>query len=1155
MMKRNLNTSYRLVWNEVLGAFVVVSELAKAKGKRSTAVLALAVAGLVASPAALADDATDNISTIVAGDVASNTVISNHDTQLVFGTANNTVINTGQEYGDDDDANSGGQFVQTGGVANQTTINANGLQGVLTGGSATDTTVNSGAGQSVHGQATNTVLNSGAQWVHSGGSVFGTVINEGGYQLVKAGAQASGTVVNTGAQGGPDAENSDGMFVAGTATDTTINANGRQIIAAGGLATSTVIKADGDQSVHGSAINTLLEGGFQYVHEGARAEGTVISQNGWQVVKNGATATDTTILNGTGTEVANGNSASSQSVQAGGSALNTTIGDDSPSGELLTDLSYQMVDGGRAENTTINNGGVQSVFAGGTAIGSVVNRGGRLEVSIWQDEPVAGKTAVAGSANNVTVEADGILSVDAGTSATDVVIKQGGALWATTDSTVTGTNSLGDFFIDGTTHIATNVLLENGGRLDVPGNGIADTTTVNQGGILAVATGGKAQNIVMHDGGVLIADTGATVSGTNTTGAFGIDGATGKASNLRLDNGSQFTVLGNGSADNTTVGAGSTLNVVQGGTLTGTTTFGDGASLTGSATNSGQLHFSNGNAAISGSVSGDGQLLKEGNGTLTVSNGTLSQSQVTLNQGTLALNNAIINSDIIAQSGTQVRLTGNSVMNGAIDPTDVTLDSAASWNIQRGAAVKSVLDNLDNAGTISFTPATGSQFVPETLTVTNLTGRNGTINMSIRLDDPAFPTDMLVIDGGQATGKTWLNFTHTGDAGLGLATTGNGIKVVDAINGATTEAGAFALGRKLQAGAYNYTLSHGSADENWYLTSEAGYRAEVALYASLFAQSMDYDRALAGTYSQRSSAVNDQGIWGRIQGGHTGRDGNGGIAQGDTPESSGSYGFMQLGGDLFKHDTGTLSLTTGLYGAVGQSSVDVKNDDRSAAGSVRDTVYSIGGYLTAVHDASGLWADIVAQGSRHSLKANSSDNHFDTDGTGWLASVETGLPFNISQGLVLEPQLQYVWQGLSLDDGHDNGGYVNFGDGSAQHVRAGIRFGSSSEMDFGQGTSAVTGFADSMKRSASELPVNWWVRPSVIRTFSSDGDMSMGTATAGSNVSFTPSQKGTSLDLQAGIDARVRQNVTLGVQGGYTRSVSGNSVDGYNGQATLKVTF
>ena len=146
-MKQNLNTSYRLVWNEVLGAFVVVSELAKAKGKRSGAVLALAVAGLLVSPAALADDAPGNTSTIAAGDVVNNAVISNHDTQQVSGTANNTVINTGQEYGDDDEANSGGQFVQAGGVANQTTVNDNGLQGVLAGGRATDTTVNSGGGQ------------------------------------------------------------------------------------------------------------------------------------------------------------------------------------------------------------------------------------------------------------------------------------------------------------------------------------------------------------------------------------------------------------------------------------------------------------------------------------------------------------------------------------------------------------------------------------------------------------------------------------------------------------------------------------------------------------------------------------------------------------------------------------------------------------------------------------------------------------------------------------------------------------------------------------------------------------------------------------------------------------------------------------------------
>lgn len=58
-MKRNLNTSYRLVWNEVLGAFVVVSELAKAKGKRTGAVLALAVAGLTSGTRSVSGNSAD----------------------------------------------------------------------------------------------------------------------------------------------------------------------------------------------------------------------------------------------------------------------------------------------------------------------------------------------------------------------------------------------------------------------------------------------------------------------------------------------------------------------------------------------------------------------------------------------------------------------------------------------------------------------------------------------------------------------------------------------------------------------------------------------------------------------------------------------------------------------------------------------------------------------------------------------------------------------------------------------------------------------------------------------------------------------------------------------------------------------------------------
>ncbi|MCA8598888.1 type IV toxin-antitoxin system YeeU family antitoxin [Escherichia coli] len=94
-------------------------------------------------------------------------------------------------------------------------------------------------------------------------------MNEKGWQAIKSGAVATDTVVNTGAEGGPDAENGDtGQFVRGNAVRTTINENGRQIVAAEGTANTTVVYAGGDQTVHGYALDTTLNGGNQYVHNG-----------------------------------------------------------------------------------------------------------------------------------------------------------------------------------------------------------------------------------------------------------------------------------------------------------------------------------------------------------------------------------------------------------------------------------------------------------------------------------------------------------------------------------------------------------------------------------------------------------------------------------------------------------------------------------------------------------------------------------------------------------------------------------------------------------------------------------------------------------------------------------------------------------------------
>ncbi|HBC2920934.1 calcium-binding autotransporter Cah [Escherichia coli] len=949
-MKRHLNTSYRLVWNHITGTLVVASELARSRGKRAGVAVAMSLAAVTSVPALAAD------TVVQAGETVNGGTLTNHDNQIVLGTANGMTISTGLELGPDSEENTGGQWIQNGGIAGNTTVTTNGRQVVLEGGTASDTVIRDGGGQSLNGLAVNTTLNNrGEQWVHEGGVATGTIINRDGYQSVKSGGLATGTIINTGAEGGPDSDNSyTGQKVQGTAESTTINKNGRQIILFSGIARDTLIYAGGDQSVHGRALNTTLNGGYQYVHKDGLALNTVINEGGWQVVKAG----------------------------------------------------------GAVGNTTINQNGELRVHAGGEA--------------------------------------------------TAVTQNTGGALVTSTAATVTGTNRLGHFTVENGK--ADGVVLESGGRLDVLESHSAQNTLVDDGGTLAVSAGGKATGVTMTSGGALIADSGATVEGTNASGKFSIDGISGQASGLLLENGGSFTVNAGGLASNTTVGHRGTLTLATGGSLSGRTQLSKGASM-------------------------------------------------------------VLNGDVVS--------TGDIVNAGEIRfDNQTTPDAALSRAVAKGDS-----------------PVTFHK-----LTTSNLTGQGGTINMRVRLDG-SNASDQLVINGGHATGKTWLAFTNVGNSNLGVATSGQGIRVVDAQNGATTEEGAFALSRPLQAGAFNYTLNRDS-DEDWYLRSENAYRAEVPLYTSMLTQAMDYDRILAGSRSHQTG-VNGENNSVRlsIQGGHLGHDNNGGIARGATPESSGSYGLVRLEGDLLRTEVAGMSVTAGVYGAAGHSSVDVKDDDGSRAGTVRDDAGSLGGYLNLVHTSSGLWADIVAQGTRHSMKASSDNNDFRARGWGWLGSLETGLPFSITDNLMLEPQLQYTWQGLSLDDGQDNAGYVKFGHGSAQHVRAGFRLGSHNDMSFGEGTSSRDTLRDSAKHSVRELPVSWWVQPSVIRTFSSRGDMSMGTAAAGSNMTFSPSQNGTSLDLQAGLEARVRENITLGVQAGYAHSVSGSSAEGYNGQATLNVTF
>lgn len=130
------------------------------------------------------------------------------------------------------------------------------------------------------------------------------------------------------------------------------------------------------------------------------------------------------------------------------------------------------------------------------------------------------------------------------------------------------------------------------------------------------------------------------------------------------------------------------------------------------------------------------------------------------------------------------------------------------------------LASVVNAGRIDLTNGAGG--TSDTFTIAgNYTGDSGLLLLDTVLGDDSSASDKLVISEGTASGTTSISIVNAG--GAGDATTQDGIQVVEAINGATTESGSFSLNGPVAAGAYEYLLFKGGVSdgtsENWYLRS------------------------------------------------------------------------------------------------------------------------------------------------------------------------------------------------------------------------------------------------------------------------------------------------------------------------------------------------
>ncbi|KWT72471.1 MULTISPECIES: autotransporter outer membrane beta-barrel domain-containing protein [unclassified Variovorax] len=204
-------------------------------------------------------------------------------------------------------------------------------------------------------------------------------------------------------------------------------------------------------------------------------------------------------------------------------------------------------------------------------------------------------------------------------------------------------------------------------------------------------------------------------------------------------------------------------------------------------------------ATYTGLLSGSGGIEKTGAGRLVLSGTHAYSGATTVVSGTLKA----------GASGSFSVASAHTVSAGA------TLDTGGFD--QRVAA-------LHNAGTVNLLSASAGS----TLTVTGAyVGQGGTLNLGTVLGGSNSLSDRLVLSGpgASASGRTTVRITNLG--GLGALTTGNGIEVVSARNGATTTAqttrDAFTLANgHVDAGAYEYRLHAADAQgagESWFLRS------------------------------------------------------------------------------------------------------------------------------------------------------------------------------------------------------------------------------------------------------------------------------------------------------------------------------------------------
>lgn len=700
----------------------------------------------------------------------------------------------------------------------------------------------------------------------------------GGATLTQTGSGAITGSSTTGSQG-VDVNNTGGGNVSLVLTGpiSTLNATAAAVRVVTNATTQQVsVQSSGPLSSPGTGIliNSSAATGLHTIN--ATAPITLSTANGsgiWLSTTGAGNSISTTDISGgyQGVYSTYGGTGGSNIVTVNGSVLNTPLGVvaiNSTAGSGNVAVTVTGSTSGRISAFNSSTTGTTKVTVGGNVsdpkfygIGAN-NAGGGLEVNVGGDvtgtttgiqtSTLPGSTGdiLINTAGNVTGKgAVGLYARNEGTgniaittaagktvtgSGTDAGIfagnteATGGAITLQADSNVVGAQDGIGAFNDGTgdTTIVATANVTGTGRIGIAASDWYDGPT-GTGAITITTTGAVAGSSTAADAAGIAAgiyNTANTKPVTINQNSGSVRGFTGI---LAENYGSGTTALnvrgvvagtgssGAGIQTATTAGNAVAINLFSGADVSAASGVaildGAGNSTVTAASGSkiaGEVHLGNGSDTLILQNGADisGVTVLDGGDDSSTADGfvdVLTFQNVTLNASSMSF----VNWETINLYASTLTLN-SPTMAAAMGGAQLYVDSAST--VVLGASM-TLNDSVANSGTLS----TANGTTGDAIVVTgNYTG-GGAFNLDAQLGDSASPSDVLTINGN-VTGTTTLSITNV--AGLGAATTGNGILVVS-VAGSSPDNAFVLAGGSITVGGFVYTLH--KVGNNWYLQSAA----------------------------------------------------------------------------------------------------------------------------------------------------------------------------------------------------------------------------------------------------------------------------------------------------------------------------------------------